>query len=210
MIRKAKSRQPSAATNRNIFRREQQEFAQQLRREIAMGIQGSAIEIMNGLVEKGPAWSGKFSASWRFVPEGGDPGEPGSDGKIYKYSKSDVGINLVEKYMKGGRAGPSTRVADVTRFQIVNATAYANLAIDAEIGIFIRPDDIWPLKKPTLGDERDNPSLRFEIGSDIGGRLEEAPAARTAEADWYYTYVQAGGLQRDLGKGFSIGLKGSF
>lgn len=194
MARRGRSASQNASLNRSIFRREQEEFAKQLRREIARGIQGSAIEIMNGLAEVGPAWSGRFSASWRFIPEGGDPGGPGSDGKIYRYNKNDLRIDLVERYMRGG----------ITKFQIVNTAPYANLAIDAEIGTFVRPDDSWPLKKPTLGDERDNPSLRFEIGSDISGRLEEAPAARTAEADWYYTYLRGGKFQQDLGKGFSF------
>jgi hypothetical protein len=165
-----------------------------INREVAKGIQGSAISIMNGLVEAGPAWSGKFSASWRFIPEGGDPGGPGQDGEIYTYSKKNARVTTIEKYMKAG----------ITKFQIVNTAPYANLAIDAEIGTFVRPDDSWPLKKPTLGDERDNPSLRFEIGSDIGARLEEAPAARTAEADWYYTYLSGGKFQQDLSKGFAF------
>ena len=210
MARRGRSASQSASLNRSIFRREQQEFAKKLRREIARGIQGSAITIMNELVEAGPAWSGKFSASWRFVPEGGDPGGPGSDGEIYKYDKNDVRIDLVERYMRGGKTGPSTTIADVTRFQIVNTAEHANLAIDGEAGTFIRPDDGFPLKNPMLGDERDNPSFRYEIGGNFPGRLEEAPAARTAEPDWYYTYAQGGGLQRDLGKGFSIGLKSSF
>ena len=212
MAARGRSASQSASLNRSIARREQEEFAKKIRREIARGIQGSAITIMNELVEAGPAWSGRFSASWRFIPEGGDPGGPGSDGEIYRYNKNDVRIDLVERYMRGGKTGSSTTIADVMQFQIVNTAPYANIAIDAEAGVLRRDlaESEVPLKAPTLGDERDNPSLRYEIGGDFSGSLEDAPAARTAEPDWYYTYAQGGGLQRDLGKGFSIGLRGSF
>lgn len=215
MARRAVRRQASAATNRRIARREQEEFAGLLRREIARGIQGSAIEIMNGLVKVGPAWSGQFSASWRFIPVGGSPGGPGEEGSIYRYTRNDLPVTLVEKYMKGGRVGPSTRLADVTRFEIVNTSSHANLAIDGEIDHFRR--DVaqakgWPepLKDPTLGDERDNPSYRYEIGGAFSGSFNDAPASRTAEPDWYLTYLMGGGLQKDLDRGFSISLKGAF
>lgn len=171
-----------------------------IERKTAQGIQQFAIDSMNALVEAGPAWSGEFSASWRFIPEGGSPGESGQDGKIYNYSKKDARVTTIEKYIRAG----------INKFQIVNTASYANLAIDAEIGTFVRPQDIDPLKDPTLGDERDNPSLRFQIGGEISGSLEEAPAARTAEPDWYLTYLRGGGLQRDLKRGFSVGFKASF
>jgi len=215
MPRRAKRRSTSAATNRQIAQRELQEFAQQLRRPIARGVQEAAIATMNGLVKVGPAWSGEFSASWRFVPEGGNPGGPGSDGKIYKYTKNDVRIDTIEKYMKGG-TGPSTKVSsNVAKFQIVNTALHANLAIDSEAGYFRR--DLaeqrgWPepLKDPTLGDERNNPSFRYDIGGGFSGSFKDAPASRTAEPDWYHTYVEGGGLQRDLGEGMSLGFKTSF
>ena len=212
MARRGRSASQSASLNRSIFRREQEEFAKQLRREIALGIQGSAIEIMNGLAEVGPAWSGRFSASWRFIPEGGGPGGPGPDGKIYRYSKNDVRIDLVERYMKGGGTGSSAKIANVTQFQIVNTTSYANIAIDVDAGVLSRDyaESQEPLKEPTLGDERDNPSYRYDIGGDFSGSLEDAPAARTAKPFWYQDYYAGGGLQRDLGRGFSIGLKESF
>jgi|Laugresu1bdmlbsd_1035121.scaffolds.fasta_scaffold00191_14 hypothetical protein len=212
MVRKARKRSLGAATARNIARREQEEFAKQLRREIASGLQGAAIEIMNSLAEKGPAWSGRFSASWRFVPEGADPGGPGPDGQIYRYSKKDVRIDLIERYMRGGKTGASTIIADQTQFQIVNTTTYANIAIDVDEGVLRRDyaETAEPLKEPTLGDGRDNPSYRYDIGANFSGSLEEAPAARTAEPFWYQTYYEGGPLQRDLGRGFSIGLKASF
>lgn len=204
MARRRRSAAQTAALNRAIFRSEQGEFAKQLRREIASGIQSAAIEIMNGLVEVGPAWTGKFSASWRFIPKNGDPGGPGPDGQIYRYTKNDLPIYTVERYMRGGGTGKGTQITSVKEFQIVNTAPYANSAIDAEMDYFIRPDEGYPLKDPELGDERNNPSLRWDIGGSFSGRFEEAPASRTAEPDWYGTYIYGGGLQRDLGRGFSV------
>ncbi len=176
-----------------------------IERKVAQGIQQFAITSMNALVEVGPAWSGEFSASWRFIPEGGDPGGPGQDGKIYTYSKKDARVTTIEKYIRSG----------ITKFQIVNTALHANIAIDAEVGVLRR--DLaeargWPepLKTPELGDERNNPDLRFQIGGSFSGGFDDAPASRTAEPDWYYTYILAGGLQRDLGRGFSVGFKASF
>jgi hypothetical protein len=181
------------------------ELMKKVNRKVAQGIQQFAITSMNALVEAGPAWSGEFSASWRFIPEGGDPGGPGQDGKVYAYGKKDVRVTTIEKYIKTG----------ITKFQIVNTAPHANIAIDAEAGVLRR--DLaeakgWPepLKDPELGDERNNPDLRFQIGGSFSGSFDEAPASRTAEPDWYYTYVLAGGLQRDLGRGFSVGFEASF
>lgn len=177
----------------------------EINRKTAQGIQQFAIDSMNTLSESGPAWSGQFSASWRFIPEGGNPGEPGQEGKIYNYSKKDARVTTIEKYIKAG----------VKRFQIVNTAPHANIAIDAEVGVLRR--DLaeargWPepLKTPELGDERDNPGLRYQIGGNFSGSFDKAPASRTAEPDWYLSYLQGGGLQKDLTRGFSVGFKASF
>lgn len=217
MARRAKkiSAYNLARLNQTIVKREQEEIAQQLRREIARGIQSSAIAIMNGLVEVGPAWSGRFSASWRFLPEGATPGDSGPEGEIYRYTGNDLRITLVEKYMKGGRTGPSSKIAEVTQFKIINTAAdsgypLANVAIDSEIAVFrrgIAKSRGWPkpLKKPKLGDDRNNPGLRYEIGNPFPGTFEEAPASMTAEPDWYYTYLLGGQFNSDFANGFARG-----
>jgi len=188
------------------------ELDKRITRATARGIQEFAINTMNSLAKAGPTWSGEFSASWRFVPEGSDPGGPGQEGKVYSYGKKDIRVTTIEKHMRAGaRSGNK-------RFQIVNTAPHANLAIDAEIGVFRRdaaeargwPEPLAEKPKLKLGDERSNPGLRFEIGAPFDGSFDEAPASMTAEPDWYYTYILGGGLEKDLGRGFSAGFKESF
>lgn len=188
---RASSAASQSRLNLRIARREQELAEKQIKRAIARSIQSFAISTMNSLSKAGPAWSGEFSASWRFVPEGGNGGGPGQPGEIYRYTKNDVRIYDLDRYLKNG----------ITKFQIINTSEHANEAIDAVSGRFTRPDE-EPIGDVELGQERDNPSLRYEIGDPEAGTLKEASASRTAEPDWYYTYLQGGGFQDDLSKSF--------
>lgn len=172
-------------------------------RSVSSGMQSFAIQAMNDLAEAGPVWSGEFAASWRFVPAGQDGGAPGQGGSIYRYSKKDIRITTIEKYFKAG----------VRKFQIVNVSSHANFAIDQDTSSFIRPDD--PPIDPSrlqLGDERNNPSLRYEIGFQYppGTRLQDAEASRTADPDWYYTYVKGGQLNLVLNRSIKRGFETEF
>ena len=171
----------------------------QIRRDIenklARGIQGFAVKSMNELAQRGPAWSGEFSASWGFAPEGRTPNTAGTTGKIYKYTKNDVPVRDVQRFVRDG----------VTRFSIVNTSPHAAIAIDEEKGVF-KNDGSTPLKERELGSGRDQPSLRYDIG-EIVTQESESSASRTADPDWYTTYLLGGGLQKDLSAGFSFGFE---
>jgi hypothetical protein len=172
-----------------------------IRRSLARSIQEFAVTSMNELAQKGPAWSGEFSASWGFAPKGAAPDTPGTTGQVYRYTKNDVNLYTVERYLKNG----------TTDFSITNTSEHANEAIDGTKAIFTRPP--WgPVKEESLelGTGREQPSLRYEIGANFDGRLKDAPAARTAEPDWYVTYLLGGGLQKNLSYGVSIGFSTSF
>ena len=179
------------------------DLQKRMNRALARGIQESAIRTMNGLAEAGPTWSGEFAASWRFVAAGESGGAPGRPGDLYKYSRKDIRVTTIERHINRG----------VTRFQFVNTSEHANEAIDGRQAVFTRPSDP-PIAsaKLELGDGRDNPSLRYQIGGKLPDSvdLKDAPAARTAEPDWYITYTQGGGLSLDFGRGFSAGFKGEF
>jgi len=171
----------------------------QIRRDIenklARGIQGFAVKSMNELAQRGPAWSGEFSASWGFAPEGRTPNTAGTTGKIYKYTKNDVPVRDVQRFVRDG----------VTRFSIVNTSPHAAIAIDEEKGVF-KNDGSTPLKERELGSGRYQPSLRYDIG-EIVTQESESSASRTADPDWYTTYLLGGGLQKDLSAGFSFGFE---
>jgi hypothetical protein len=182
------------------------DLMQGINKAIAKGIQGAAVEIANGLVDVGPAWSGEFSASWDVVVEGQSGAPPRGKGRIYSYTKRNFPLSRYEKALNNGNLS----------FQVVNSAPHAGIAIDQDLGVYTHPNDSDPLKdpiefgfRPQDADGEQEPSLRYDVS--LGYDNSEKPNAMiTAEADWYYTYTQGGGLKRDLGRGVSLGFKESF
>jgi hypothetical protein len=180
-----------------------QQLSEKLRRPIARGIQEAAISVMNGLAQAGPAWTGEFSASWRFVPEGQNGGAAGPEGGIYKYSKKDITITTIEKYIRRG----------VTKFQFINTSEHANIAIDLEPSRFVHiSEPVKPIEvtgwRPTAVDGSQMESLRGDLESATFQDGTEGTA--TAPLDWYITYTHGGSYFADINKGFSIGFIGQF
>lgn len=178
-------------------------LARQVQRQlspvIASGVREAGLQIVNELAQAGPAWSGKFSASWDVVPEGVAGKERESTGSVYRYTRSNFPLKRFEDALN------SRQGSDTVRFSIVNTAPHASIALDQETGYFYRPN-LDPIKFNAieLGEERVQPSMRHEIGPRFNGDLEDAPASRTAEPDWFESYVSAG-LQRALGVGVSRG-----
>ena len=179
----------------SIAKRKAEELEAQIRDELAGGIQNFAVKAMNSLAEKGPAWTGEFSASWGFAPAGRTPNTPGTTGQIYKYTKNDAPVRDIKRFLKDG----------VSKFNIVNTSPHAAIATDEEESFFAppmnRPD---PIKIPVeFGTERpDDPHLRYQIRYREGDKIT---SQITAEKDWFTTYLKAGGLQKDLTTGFTFG-----
>ena len=172
-------------------------ITKQLNRQLAETIQNAAVEITNGLAEAGPAWSGAFSSAWDVVA----PGQAGrgvrATGRVYTYTKRNFPLSRFEKSIELGRA----------RFEIINSAPHASIALDLEEGIFQAIGE--PIKpkieegfRPRSGDGEQDLHLRWQVGT--GYTSEEPNASITAPKDWYITYAQGGGLQRDLAKGVSI------
>lgn len=202
MARRAKRQTASqlARTKAGNKQRLAEQARQIYNRKIARGIQEFAVKAMNELARRGPAWSGEFSASWGFAPQGMTPNTPGTTGRVYRYTKNDLPINYVERYINDG----------YRQFVIVNTSDHANEAIDGIQATFKHPG-YDSVKERELGDGREQPSLRYEIGGPYeGSNPDDAPASRTAEPDWYLTYLLGGGLQKDLKDGFSVAFQSSF
>ena len=180
-------------------------FTQRIVNEIAYGVQGAAVEIANGLVEAGPAWSGEFSASWDVIAPGESPSSPRGSGRIYKYDKRNFPVS---RFKDGIRKG-------VKQFAIVNTAPHAGIAIDRDEGIFIHPNEDDPLKdpvefgfRPKDASGEQEPSVRYDISK--GYEYSDKPNSMiTAEADWLATYAMGGQLGKDLGHGFSIAFGGT-
>ena len=179
------------------------ELKRDLDRELAGGIQGFAIKSMNTLAEKGPAWTGEFSASWGFAPAGRTPNTPGTTGRIYRYTKNDVPIRDIERFIRDG----------VTKFNILNTSPHAAIAVDEEEGVFERPsyhprpidEDRW-----VHGDAQPRPGSRPVIGQIVDENDPDANSSRTAPPDWFVNYLKGGGLQNDLKTGFTFGYERAY
>lgn len=181
----------------SIAKRKAQEFESELQDGLARGIQSFAVRSMNSLAQKGPAWTGEFSASWGFAPAGRTPDTPGTTGRIYKYTKNDAPVRDIKRFLKDG----------VSRFNIVNTSPHAAIATDQEESFFAPPmDRPDPIKIPTkFGTERPgDPHLRYQIKYREG---DEITSQITAEKNWFTTYLKAGGLQKDLTTGFTFGFE---
>ena len=182
------------------------DLMQDINRALAKGIQAAAIEIVNGLVDVGPAWSGEFSASWDVVVEGQPGASPRGKGRIYNYTKRNFPVSRYEKALNSKKFN----------FQVVNTAPHAGIAIDQDLAIYTHPNDSDPLKdpiefgfRPQDANGEQEPSLRYDVS--MGYDNSQKPNAMiTAEPDWYYTYTQGGALKRDLGRGVQIGFRESF
>jgi hypothetical protein len=142
----------------------------------------AAVDIMNNLAESGPVWTGRFSSAWYAVEDGGTPGGSRSEGKIYKYDLRNV---------------PVTRFKSGTLYRIVNGMPYAAQAQD--LVEFDPPNE--KLRRGTIAPDRLDYGTRPE-----GGRRGELQGGgsrnrSTAPLDWYSTYINGGGLKKDLGIG---------
>lgn len=151
----------------------------------------AAVEIMNGLVEAGPAYTGQFSSAWYAVEPGQQPGGPRSAGNhLYKYDLRNV---------------PAARFKSGTYYEIVNGSSYAAQALDLEEGLFRTQYDsdgniLDPIKDPIAVGTRTG-SKRGQVSSGAGFAVSTAPL------DWYVTYTSGGAMQRDLGNGVKIGFR---
>jgi hypothetical protein len=157
-----------------------------IRKTVVRAAREASVEIMNGLVEAGPGYTGEFSSAWYAVPKGGAAGPPRrpEGGSLYRYDLRNV---------------PAGRFAEGTIFQIVNGHPEAPVIMDLEPGQFIRPDTD-PIKSPVAEGDRYG-SRRGEVESGEGDAISTAPL------DWYPDYSRGGRLQIDLSRGVTRGFR---
>jgi hypothetical protein len=148
----------------------------------------AAVEIMNGLADAGPAWSGEFRDSWVAIPFG--PSARSISGGSYPYQ-----INDIPEY-------PLTvkEVARAKKYEIKNVAEYAAIALDIEPGEkFMRIGE--PIK-PIIESGTRSGGIRGAVSTDAEGR-----ATSTAPQDWYFTYIQGGAMAQALQDGVQLAIK---
>ena len=145
----------------------------------------SAKEIMNGLAEAGPDWTGEFKDSWV-----ASTSTAGSGSGAYPYRLSDI-----------PKLAPTKREAARTvKYTIQNLAPHAPIAMD--LVDVPREDFQYPGSGPAgdvvaRGTRPDN-GKRGEI---IPGR---GNARSTAPLDWYPLFVQGGKMQKALERGVRL------
>lgn len=173
------------------------DLKKQINESIAKCVQECAVGIANSLAENGPAWSGAFSAAWDVVAPGQAPVPPRKEGEIYRYTKRNFPLSRYEKALNDNIGG-----SDVIRFEIVNSTEYAYIALDEEESVFF-PDGA------PIGDvvrtgfrPKDDVSLRGQVSDD-----PEGDSRITAPPFWFQTYYRGGQLSFDLARGVELGFR---
>lgn len=145
----------------------------------------SAKEIMNGLAEAGPNWSGEFQDSWvASAPSGG------IGGGSYPYSLSDI-----------PEIPPTKReVQRVTKFIIENVAAHAAIALDL---VDVDREDF---RYPGYSPQGDIVARGSRPDSGKRGAVTSGPgnSKSTAPLDWYQLYVQGGKMQKALERGVRL------
>lgn len=193
-----------AAYRSSIAKNFAKEIERDIRRKIAQGIQEFAVTSMNNLAKAGPAWTGEFSQSWVFLAEGetGLSFTAGSRIGIGRYNKNDVPLFEIERDLKARRF----------KFAIKNISDHALIATDEEESVFYPPEhQRFPFKDPVAyggGRPPDDLVFRYQMKEvDLDDPEDTVMSRITAPQDWFATYLNGGGLQRDLSAGFSVAFK---
>jgi hypothetical protein len=145
----------------------------------------AAKEIMNGLADAGPNWSGDFQDSWQaYAPSGG------VGAGSYPYTLRDI------------PKLPATKreVQRVTKFIISNVAPHAPIAMDL---VDVPREQFRYPGFPPQGDvvargTRPKSGKRGAIESGRGN------ARSTAPLDWYPLFVQGGKMQKALERGVRL------
>jgi hypothetical protein len=143
----------------------------------------AAKEIMNGLADAGPNWSGEFQDSWVADAPGA-----GAGSGTYPYSLNDI------------PKLPATKreAARKTKFILYNSAPHAAIAmdlVDVPVGDFKQVG--YPRGEVVARGSRPANGKRGEVS----GR---GNASSTAPLDWYPLFVQGGKMQKALERGVRL------
>jgi len=144
----------------------------------------AAKEIMNGLAEAGPNWSGEFRNSW--VAE--SPAAGTSTG-VYPYNLRNIPQLPLTK----------REVERVTKFIIRNTAEHAAIAMD--LADVPREEFTYPGTPP------EGTVVARGKRPDVGKRGDVSGTGKsrsTAPLDWYTTYTRGGKMQKALERGIRL------
>lgn len=189
------SARPSGSRNRGFSKggRRLSSLAENTKYKINLLVRRAAVEIMNGIAEAGPNWSGEFKNS--YVCEAIGTGAKEAPSGNYPYTLKNV-------------PQLSTTVRELDRFaklEISNTAPHAEIAMDLAPGVFInQPGPNGQIVG--RGYRPFGPHMRTELVS-TRSELTKIRGRFTAPGDWLPNYLKGGGLQENLSAGVRIGLR---
>ena len=140
----------------------------------------AAEKVIADLQKQGPAWSGKFSNSWRIsTPTGSTSGGSGQKGNPVPVKAPELTGADVRTKLLG------------SPFKIDNTADYADVACDLKTGDFEDPGE--PAIKPISRGNRTR-GIRGEPWPNPSSPGTEGPNRATAPLDWFTTYADGGAL----------------
>ena len=155
----------------------------------------STKEVMNGLAEAGPVWSGEFRDSW--VAEGKGAKTKGGKTGSYPYSLWNVPkLSITLKELNRAK-----------RIEIRNTAKHAAIAMDKEPGLFqIKDKEGRFLTNPTPIKNKSGYIERGTRVSGLRGDIERGSGNNrsTAPLDWYETFNSGGKLDQALERGIRL------
>ena len=185
----------AASKNKNFVKDVKKYISDEVRVYTNRVARESTKEVMNGLAEAGPVWSGEFRDSW--VAEGKGAKTKGGKVGAYPYSLWNVPkLSITLKELKRAK-----------RIEIRNTAEHAAIAMDKKPGIFQIKDkegrfitNITPIK---------NKSGYFKRGTRVSGLRGDIEGGSgnnrsTAPLDWYETFNSGGKLDQALTRGIRL------
>lgn len=175
-------------------RKKASELTEDYKYRLNLAVRKAAVEIVNGMAEAGPVWTGEFRDSYRIEPIGSGARQA-TDGQ-YPYNLSNT--PLLSKTAKEIDRGAKLR--------ITNVAPHANIAIDRETSNFKAESKPVDQERVIRGFRPSNAeSLRGDIENSGGSGMAKGRA--TAPLDWLDTFMSGGQMQNLFAKGIKLGFK---
>ena len=175
------------AVSKDFEKQLKRSLEKKIRVQMNKVVREAAKEVMNGLAETGPVWSGEFRDSW--IAEGlGNQAKSAQKG-AYPYSLWNVPkLPVTLKELRRSN-----------RIQIKNTAEHAAIAMDIKKGVYKYPG-FEPIKNKSGYLDRGTrvSGLRGDIETGKGNNRSTAPL------DWYPTFKSGGKLQRALSRGVKL------
>jgi hypothetical protein len=141
-----------------------------------LGVAQSAQAVVKDLQELGPAWSGTFSNSWEIASASKVTSGTGATGAPQRLLAP---ILTVDEF----------KLKPELKYYIANKAPHADVALDLVESSYRYPG-FEPIKTAQRGNRVSGIRGDLSIGS--------GPNRRTAQLDWYTTYVRGGNIDKRI------------